>query len=302
MKPKANPEEVCNRLIPKKYRRNVFEALSKSIKLAHRAGPDKWGIRLAPDSIMLKMGPHEIVQLGDRDLSFHIIVDDKTVPAHLRTRDDLWFSDGLDYFGELSKGYYKSNPGSEACNISYINLKEIYEELFSSHIQIVTRAAQKRIHTTTKETHSIDLIQYISKELGETLPQPAYIQESEEDPAPMMTEEISTPEKYFEGTTFQVMVNAYERNRSARNACIKHYGYKCVVCEFSFEEKYGEIGLEFIHVHHIVEISTIGEKYSINPVEDLRPVCPNCHAMLHRRKPTYSIQELIDIIKKQNGG
>lgn len=60
----------------------------------------------------------------------------------------------------------------------------------------------------------------------------------------------------------------------------------------NFEERYGEIGKGFIHVHHEVEISTIGEDYEIDPIDDLKPVCPNCHAMLHKRKPAYSIDEL----------
>lgn len=49
-----------------------------------------------------------------------------------------------------------------------------------------------------------------------------------------------------------------------------------------FEKQYGELGKGFIHVHHIVPISTIGGNYRIDYEKDLVPVCPNCHAMLHR--------------------
>ena len=96
----------------------------------------------------------------------------------------------------------------------------------------------------------------------------------------------------LEGKTKKVSVNIYERNPIARQQCIDHYGCKCVVCSFSFEEKFREIGKSFIHVHHLIEISTINTEYSINPIKDLRPVCPNCHAMLHKRKPSFSIEEL----------
>jgi len=99
-----------------------------------------------------------------------------------------------------------------------------------------------------------------------------------------------------EGLKKQITVNSYERNQEAREKCVKHYGYQCAVCEFIFENKYGDIGKNFIHVHHLKQISTIGKGYQINPINDLRPVCPNCHAMLHRRKPPYSIDELKKLI------
>ncbi len=98
-----------------------------------------------------------------------------------------------------------------------------------------------------------------------------------------------------EGTKKQITVNAYERNSQARQKCIEHYGSKCTICSFDFEKTYGEIGHNFIHVHHLKPLSEIDEKYEIDPIKDLRPVCPNCHAMLHKRKPPYSIDELKDI-------
>ena len=58
------------------------------------------------------------------------------------------------------------------------------------------------------------------------------------------------------------------------------------------EKTYGEIGKNFIHIHHLVKISDIKEEYMIDPIEDLRPVCPNCHAMLHKKEPPFTIEEL----------
>lgn len=104
----------------------------------------------------------------------------------------------------------------------------------------------------------------------------------------------------FEGLKKQIIVNAYERSSKARQDCINEYGYKCTICKFDFEKTYGEIGENFIHVHHIKPLSEIDEKYKINPIEDLRPVCPNCHAMLHKRKPAYSIEEITNLIDKKN--
>ncbi|MBQ7426534.1 MAG: HNH endonuclease [Prevotella sp.] len=65
-----------------------------------------------------------------------------------------------------------------------------------------------------------------------------------------------------------------------------------------FEEKYGEIGRGFIHVHHLIPISSIGEDYVIDPINHLVPVCPNCHNMLHRKDPPLTPEELKKLIVK----
>ncbi|MDT9025678.1 HNH endonuclease [Rossellomorea yichunensis] len=87
----------------------------------------------------------------------------------------------------------------------------------------------------------------------------------------------------WEGEQRTIMVNSYERNPLARKQCINHYGAECQVCKMNFEDTYGEVGKEFIHVHHIKPLHEIQKGYQVNPREDLIPVCPNCHAMLHRK-------------------
>lgn len=104
-------------------------------------------------------------------------------------------------------------------------------------------------------------------------------------------EELSDSDVLFEGAKLQSLVNAYERNPRARNKCVEHYGAVCQVCEMSFSETYGAEFEGIIDVHHLVEISTIGEEYQVDPIKDLMPVCPNCHRMLHKRKPALSIVE-----------
>lgn len=113
-----------------------------------------------------------------------------------------------------------------------------------------------------------------------------------------LPEEVLETDSLFEGSKKQITVNAYERNPIARRKCLEHYGYNCTVCKFNFFERYGEIGTDFIHVHHLKELKQIGREYEINAIQDLRPVCPNCHAMLHKREPAYSISELQEIINK----
>ena len=90
---------------------------------------------------------------------------------------------------------------------------------------------------------------------------------------------------YTEGERQRSLVNKYERDERNRKLCIEAKGCRCAICGFDFEESYGELGKGFIHVHHIVPVSKIGPNYIIDPVKDLIPVCPNCHAMLHRVDP-----------------
>ena len=103
-----------------------------------------------------------------------------------------------------------------------------------------------------------------------------------------------------EGSVREIKVNAYERNLNARRICIDYYGTRCIICNFDFKNKYGEIGKDYIHVHHIIPLSTINEEYEIDPIKDLRPVCPNCHAIIHKKKPPYLIEELKEIIRNEN--
>ena len=105
-------------------------------------------------------------------------------------------------------------------------------------------------------------------------------------------EVTSTESSYPEGAVERILVNKYERNRDAREACIAAHGSTCAVCEFNFEKAYGDLGKGFIHVHHLVEISSIGKEYLVQPVTDMRPVCPNCHAMLHKERPALTIEAL----------
>ena len=111
--------------------------------------------------------------------------------------------------------------------------------------------------------------------------------------------EISKPEYDLlpEGYKREFSASTYERNPLARKICMDHYGYICVVCSFNFLEKYGEIGDKYIHVHHIKPIYEIKKEYMIDPIEDLRPICPNCHAMIHRHKPALTIESLKNLLK-----
>ncbi len=113
-----------------------------------------------------------------------------------------------------------------------------------------------------------------------------------------MVQEVTT-QRFSEGEEENIRGIRYERNPEARKKCIDHYGCKCDVCGMDFEKTYGELGKGFIEVHHIIPISQRGGEYEVNSIEDLVPLCSNCHSMIHRTKgEPLSIEKLRSLLKK----
>lgn len=103
----------------------------------------------------------------------------------------------------------------------------------------------------------------------------------------------------FEGSRVSVVVNRYERAPRNRSRCIRKFGTVCVVCGFDFAKAFGEIGEGYIHVHHLTPLAALeGKSRKIDPIKDMRPVCPNCHEMLHRSNPPFSIEQLKEFIAR----
>lgn len=111
--------------------------------------------------------------------------------------------------------------------------------------------------------------------------------------------ELKESDTEYEGAKKTVTVNKYERSSKARENAIHHHGVNCQICNLNFETLYGEIGKNFIHIHHIIPIHQIAKNYKIDYKNDLIPVCPNCHSMLHRKvngtEPT--IEELKKMLR-----
>jgi 5-methylcytosine-specific restriction protein A len=103
---------------------------------------------------------------------------------------------------------------------------------------------------------------------------------------------------YMEGMPNQIAVTIYERNPHARKKCLEHYGYSCAVCDFNFEKTYGQTGKDVIHVHHLTQVAAIGQAYQIDPIKDLRPVCPNCHSIIHKQKIPLTIEDVKQLIEE----
>jgi hypothetical protein len=205
-----------------------------------------------------------------------------------------------------SERYKKLKTEPSKYRILLLRIYEIWEEFDPREINIArkdTLKAKERRVTIKKPViddveftrikslleHSIRDYQ-ISKVTGK--PSSGLVKKAKRKFENILPQEVPPNRKFPKGATKRVTVNRYERDRNARRICVHHYGLNCSVCNFKFRDFYGELGEYFIHVHHLIPMKDLEEGYEVDPIEDLRPVCPNCHAMLHQEEDPLSIEDL----------
>jgi hypothetical protein len=94
-----------------------------------------------------------------------------------------------------------------------------------------------------------------------------------------------------EGGEEQELLTRHERSRVNRALCLAYHGYNCTACHLNLYDRYGEAARQFIHVHHLNPVATSG-LVRPDPIHEMVPLCPNCHAVAHRQNPPFTIQEL----------
>ena len=118
---------------------------------------------------------------------------------------------------------------------------------------------------------------------------------------PLQEHEPEELEGYPEGAVQKVEVNRYERDRRNRAAALAIHGSACLACGMEFGTTYGPLADGYIEVHHVVPVSHLGSDYVIDPKEDLVPLCPNCHAVAHRRNPPFTVDEIKGLLRSDTG-
>ena len=105
----------------------------------------------------------------------------------------------------------------------------------------------------------------------------------------------------IEGKKIRIYTTKYERNPANRREAIKLHGTRCMVCDFDFEEVYGELGKDFIEVHHTKPLSSLEHEVEVNPEEDLVCLCSNCHRMIHRnRNKIMTVEKLKKLMEERS--
>ena len=103
---------------------------------------------------------------------------------------------------------------------------------------------------------------------------------------------------YPEGALATVQANRYERDRRNRAAAIAIHGTACKGCNLEMGARYGSVASGFVEIHHVTPVSQLGPGYVIDPERDLLPLCPNCHAVVHRRSPPFTVAELRELLEQ----
>ncbi len=100
-----------------------------------------------------------------------------------------------------------------------------------------------------------------------------------------------------EGAKKEILSRKYERSRFNRNIAIQIHGSTCKGCAFSFKDFYGEVGDGVIEVHHLTPVHLMEEARVVDPRTDLVPLCSNCHTIVHRVDPPFSLNALQEMVR-----
>ena len=265
-------ESVFER-VPGSAKQSYIEFLAASVEYLSSHHRDNWGITLFGWGARLNVGWVECLVLHRGGLN--TLVEKESAPAATKYR-----------------GFqYDRAPGCDMTTVPLAELPDSLEFFAESHHAALSIAARSRVHRGIRNAHSAGVTGFLSQVLLRPIPEPSYYAPSVGPPILLQFDEEVPGELYSEGGRATVIVNRFERDSHAREKCISHYGLRCSVCDMSFSERYGDAMKDFIHVHHLVPLSDIGMRYCVDPITDLRPVCPNCHAVIHRDSPPLSIEQ-----------
>ncbi len=262
-------------------------------------GVNKAQAKMAGSTIsvyLFAIGPEKKRYLIGMIKECQVLTQDEADAAHQRLAkngaiagmvEDVLLVDG-------DRKYIESKPYREKWTLEVINIRYRTEDAirYPTPIEAVPEIGLKNLWRYQLYNASVYQIDAWKKLANGSAP----LQSSGSHP--LIPEELSGTGSYFEGSVEKVLVNRYERDRRARVDCIQHYGTNCAVCEINFGEQYGSDFKGLIHVHHLKPISELGANYLIDPIKDLRPICPNCHAMVHFGNMCRSITELRAIVSK----
>lgn len=110
----------------------------------------------------------------------------------------------------------------------------------------------------------------------------------------------NSDERDVEGDKRIAATSRYERSWANRMRCLAYHGSCCAICGFDFGKAYGIEYEGMIEVHHIKPLHSLDGPVHVDPIKDMVPLCPNCHAAVHRTDPPIDPCELKAIYMKRN--
>jgi hypothetical protein len=157
-------EEALERLLPEeRARRAAVSFLAKSVALADQAHPGRWGVSLLPRAIRLNVGMIEVFSIRPDELV--VIVDKETLPRGLLEARAVQ---------EGGSDWQTSVSGIEALWVLPEYAPSVLPTLEACHATLIRRAAETRLHPSTKKGHSPNVVEYLSRQCELPLAQPLY--------------------------------------------------------------------------------------------------------------------------------
>jgi hypothetical protein len=285
---------------------NVLRFAAAAIRHAHATAPNRWGLTTYPDGCFnFNVGWSQIMTAYENKVDLLVTLD--LVPGVSASKPRVVFresdpSEPLDLYRVVMAGtqlsfcqkhgqphYYQRSPGSAYVEIPLrdgLPVGRILTALQPALLQNVTVSARFGLGKGVREGHQDSGVRAIAARLGEILPFPNHRSSKTARRA-----RAGSPE-YWEGTLQRATLERLERSRGARRVCIARHRCTCLACGFNFEATYGQPGTGFIIVHHLNPLAASRGRQPVDPYKDLRPVCANCHYMIHTEDPPLTIEEV----------
>jgi hypothetical protein len=273
---------VFEQLWPKHHvRRAVASFLADQVDIA-TAEAAAWAVVLDPEQVKLDVGAVQLLHLNADEAWFCVTSLSKELPHWIaRTRPMSHGVRGM---------VYKRVPvPSVGLKLSPEHIAKLPPQVRSNAREYVRQAAA-RYHgrSAWAYAHSPGVIRFLNDYLGRQL--------SGGSTEPVRVHGL----EFSEGQRSTATVARASRSAAARQACLREYGTACAACSIELSQVYGPTAAGLVHVHHLQPLSTAKGKRQVHAQRDLRPICPNCHAVAHSVTPPLSVQEIRDLLTQHS--
>lgn len=256
--------------------------LALAITKAHSLAPSKWGVTRHGEWLRFNFASTEAMTISASECRVLIIGD----PGPTAVR-------GL----SLEPSPYRSAPKAQIARFTFqtkARTEKSLEQLAPFHLAFLAQQSIRPINPGSRRGHRDESIDAIVDATGSPLPYPTHRITAVSSKLPQ--EELSANE----GRRLRITINAYERDERLRRACLRRFGFACSVCGILLSDVYGHEATGIIHIHHLEPLATRKGRGTPTSAADLRPVCPNCHSVIHARSPAFSIDEVKQMLRKRS--
>lgn len=123
------------------------------------------------------------------------------------------------------------------------------------------------------------------------------------DKLPVPDDEGEIDEIFEEGVLRYRLHRSYERDPGLRKRKLAafrraHGALHCEVCELLPSRIYGAAFAEVLECHHLVPLHESGRRNST--LDDVVLLCPTCHRVAHRMKPSPTLSDLRDLVSRSH--